>query len=63
MRDVLTTRMVARARPPEVADRLNRTLDDLQTIIEEIRTTVFQLKSPLGNDGAFGTGFNEWLPT
>jgi signal transduction histidine kinase len=39
---------LARARSPEVVDRLNRTLDDLQTIIEEIRTTIFQLKSPLG---------------
>ena len=44
---------VARVRSTEVADRLNRTLDDLQTIIEEIRTTIFQLKSPLGNDGGF----------
>ncbi|MCV7053271.1 GAF domain-containing sensor histidine kinase [Mycobacterium heidelbergense] len=41
---------LARARSPEVADRLNRTLDDLQTIIEEIRATIFQLKSPLGRD-------------
>lgn len=37
---------VARAASPEVAERLNRTLDDLQNIIEEIRTTIFQLKSP-----------------
>ena len=44
---------LARARSPEVADRLNRTLDDLQTIIEEIRTTIFQLKSPLGRDSGF----------
>ena len=44
---------VARVRSPEVSDRLNRTLDDLQTIIEEIRTTIFQLKSPLENDGGF----------
>ena len=44
---------VARVRSPEVSDRLNRTLDDLQMIIEEIRTTIFQLKSPLGNDGGF----------
>ena len=44
---------LARARSPEVADRLNRTLDDLQTIIEEIRTTIFQLKSPLARDGGF----------
>ncbi|WP_118915899.1 GAF domain-containing sensor histidine kinase [Mycobacterium shigaense] len=44
---------VARVRSPEVADRLNRTLDDLQTIIEEIRTTIFQLKSPPELDGDF----------
>ena len=44
---------LARARSPEVADRLNCTLDDLQTIIEEIRTTIFQLKSPLGKNGDF----------
>jgi len=44
---------LARARSPEVAERLNRTLDDLQTIIEEIRTTIFQLKSPLGKNGDF----------
>ena len=44
---------LARARSPEVADRLTRTLDDLQTIIEEIRTTIFQLKSPVGSDGGF----------
>ena len=44
---------VARARSPEVADRLNRTLDHLQTIIEEIRSTIFQLKSPAETDGNF----------
>jgi signal transduction histidine kinase len=44
---------LARARSPEVAERLNRTLDDLQTIIEEIRTTIFQLKSPAGTNGDF----------
>lgn len=44
---------LARARSPEVTSRLNRTLDDLQTIIEEIRTTIFQLKSPLGSDRGF----------
>ena len=55
---------VARVRSPEVCDRLNRTLDDLQTIIEEIRTTIFQLKSPLGDATAvFGSGFNRWSPT
>jgi signal transduction histidine kinase len=44
---------VARSRSPEVADRLSRTLDDLQTIIEEIRTTIFQLKSPFDKNGDF----------
>jgi len=40
---------LARARSPEVIDRLSRTLDALQTIIEEIRTTIFQLTSPRAN--------------
>lgn len=44
---------LARARSPEVVSRLNRTLDDLQGIIEEIRTTIFQLKLPSGSDGGF----------
>lgn len=44
---------LARSRSPEVADRLSRTLDDLQTIIEEIRTTIFQLKSPFDENGDF----------
>jgi signal transduction histidine kinase len=44
---------VARVRSPEVTDRLNRTLDDLQTIIEEIRTSIFQLKTPLEPGGGF----------
>lgn len=44
---------LARARSPEVAERLNRTLDDLQTIIEEIRMTIFQLKSPANKNGDF----------
>lgn len=44
---------LARARSPELADRLNRTLDDLQTIIEEIRTTIFALRSPAAVAGDF----------
>ncbi|KZS85889.1 histidine kinase [Mycobacterium persicum] len=44
---------LARARSPEVIGRLGRTLDDLQTIIEEIRTAIFQLKAPLERDGGF----------
>ena len=44
---------LARARSPEVVDRLNRTLDDLQTIIEEIRTTIFALKSTVAASDDF----------
>ncbi|MEB4210196.1 GAF domain-containing sensor histidine kinase [Mycobacterium sp. 94-17] len=44
---------LARARSPEVADRLGRTLVDLQTIIEEIRTTIFALKSPVAGHDDF----------
>ena len=44
---------IVRARSPEVVERLNRTLDDLQTIIEEIRTTIFQLKSPVEYESGF----------
>lgn len=44
---------LARARSPEVVERLNRTLDDLQTIIEEIRTTIFALKDPMAASGDF----------
>jgi two-component system, NarL family, sensor histidine kinase DevS len=44
---------VARVRSPEIGERLNRTLDDLQAIIEEIRTTIFRLKSPLEQDDSF----------
>lgn len=44
---------IARTRSPEVVERLNHTLDDLQTIIEEIRTAIFQLKSPSEHDSGF----------
>jgi signal transduction histidine kinase len=44
---------VARVHSPEVSERLNRTLDDLQAVIEEIRTTIFQLTSPLDDGGGF----------
>ena len=36
---------IARSRPGEITERLNRTVDDLQTTIEEIRTTIFDLQS------------------
>lgn len=38
---------IARARSPEVVIRLNGTLDDLQATIEDIRTAIFRLQSPL----------------
>ena len=44
---------LARSGSPEIADRLNRTLDDLQTIIEEIRTTIFQLRPTSGKNADF----------
>ena len=44
---------IARARSPEVAERLNRTIDDLQTTIEEIRTTIFRLQSSVGPGDTF----------
>lgn len=36
---------IARSRAPEVNERLARTLDDLQSTIETIRTTIFELQS------------------
>jgi signal transduction histidine kinase len=44
---------IARSRSPEVTDRLNRTLSTLQTTIEDIRTAIFGLQSPLGHRGGF----------
>jgi signal transduction histidine kinase len=37
---------IARSRSAEITTRLNHTVDDLQTTIEEIRGTVFALQSP-----------------
>lgn len=39
---------VARARSPEITERLHRTIDDLQATIDDIRTTIFQLHSRPG---------------
>ena len=44
---------VARSRSPEVTARLNRTLSDLQAIIEDIRTAIFGLQSPAGQTSSF----------
>ena len=37
---------VAMARSPQVASRLNRTIDDLQSTINQIRTAVFKPSRP-----------------
>ncbi|MCU1676453.1 MAG: devS, partial [Frankiales bacterium] len=44
---------VRRIEPPEVADRVRRAVDDLDTTIKEIRSTIFALQSPapLSNEG------------
>ena len=38
--------MVRRIEPPEAADRVARAVDDLDTTIKEIRSTIFALQSP-----------------
>ncbi|MGX9792114.1 GAF domain-containing protein [Mycobacterium sp. MMS18-G62] len=38
----------ARARSPEVTNRLNRTIDELQSTIEDIRSAIFGLQNPPG---------------
>jgi len=38
---------IARARSPEIADRLTNTLDDLQSTIDDIRATIFKLQNPV----------------
>ena len=37
---------IARARSPEITDRLTGTLDDLQGTIDDIRATIFKLQNP-----------------
>ena len=44
---------IARANSREVTDRLNRTVDDLQATIEDIRTAIFKLQSPTESGGGF----------
>jgi signal transduction histidine kinase len=38
---------IARARSPEITDRLTGTLDDLQGTIDDIRATIFKLQNPV----------------
>ncbi|MCV7229593.1 GAF domain-containing sensor histidine kinase [Mycolicibacterium komossense] len=44
---------IARSRSVEINHRLNRTVDDLQATIEEIRTTIFSLQSRTEAAGGF----------
>lgn len=44
---------IARSRSPEVNARLARTVDDLQSTIETIRSTIFELQSPLSASTTF----------
>jgi signal transduction histidine kinase len=37
---------IARARSPEITDRLTSTVDDLQSTIDDIRATIFKLQNP-----------------
>jgi signal transduction histidine kinase len=46
---------IARSRSPEVNARLTRTIDDLQATIETIRSTIFELQSPLAASTDFRT--------
>lgn len=44
---------ITRVHSPEVVARLDRTVDDLQNVIGEIRSTIFRLKSRSALDGGF----------
>ena len=44
---------IARASSREITDRLNRTVDDLQATIEDIRTAIFKLQSPTDRADGF----------
>lgn len=42
---------ITRVRSPEIVARLDRTVDDLQSVIADIRTSIFRLKSRSAHDG------------
>lgn len=42
---------IARARSPEITDRLTKTVDDLQGTIDDIRATIFKLQNPAAESG------------
>lgn len=48
---------IARVHSVDVRNRLNRTLDGLQSTIEDIRTTIFNLRSPTGSAGSLRQRF------
>lgn len=50
---------IARSTSPELNDRLMRTVDDLQATIETIRSTIFDLQSPLATGDDFRTRFQK----
>ncbi|WP_319457998.1 MULTISPECIES: GAF domain-containing sensor histidine kinase [unclassified Mycobacterium] len=50
---------IARSKSPELSDRLMRTVDDLQATIETIRSTIFDLQSPLATGDDFRTRFQK----
>ena len=50
---------IARSKSPELNDRLMRTVDDLQATIETIRSTIFDLQSPLATGNDFRTRFQK----
>ncbi len=45
--------VIARLRSPELAGRLNRSVDELQAVINEIRSTIFDLGHPTATHGGF----------
>jgi signal transduction histidine kinase len=46
---------ITRSKAPEINERLTRTVDELQTTIETIRSTIFDLQSPLATGSDFRT--------
>jgi signal transduction histidine kinase len=48
---------IVRPHRPEITARLTRTIDDLQTTIDEIRTRIFALQRPAHCGGGFQLGY------
>ncbi|MFW0149374.1 GAF domain-containing protein [Mycobacterium sp. smrl_JER01] len=47
--------VAARVRSPEISHRLSASIDDLQAVISEIRSTIFNLQKPTHAHGALAT--------